>query len=350
MKIKNILTLIAALFIMLQVNAQNHTQSINEAREAIEAARQALSSIDEAQIDSALLEAIGLLDVLLGGQETCEECTEEEVCECGCSEEDCLCLVEALSQDEGDDIRDDEWIMEEDFDQDDYIVFDDMDEEEYYDFGEAGWRELLGKRSRVHWAGMSLEYNGMVSGFTDWNLPADAEYLSLKNSSLSFSLNLFDYAFVLKRKIAIASGLGLEFNNFKFAQDITLRSNADGMVVPFSYDATFVDVQKSKLVTTYLNIPLIMEVSLGSKGFVNFGVIGGWRMGGHTKVKMSYPGFDGITKSRADIQLANFHYGFTVNAGCGPVAITAKYYPSPIFKKDHGPKVQQMNIGLGLLW
>ena len=93
---------------------------------------------------------------------------------------------------------------------------------------------------------------------------------------------------------------------------------------------------------------LLIEVQMGRNNnfFINAGMVGGWRIGTHTKIKVSDPRMSGKYKDHGSFGLRNFHYGYTINIGYNHFALTAVYYRSTLFKDDKGPRVQQINIGL----
>ena len=105
------------------------------------------------------------------------------------------------------------------------------------------------------------------------------------------------------------------------------------------------------LFTCYLNVPLLVEFQMGRHNlfYVNAGVVGGWRMGSHTKIKANDPNLNGKFKEHGSMGLRNFHYGYTINIGYDHFALSATYYRPTIFKEKHGPQVQQINIGLTLM-
>ena len=108
----------------------------------------------------------------------------------------------------------------------------------------------------------------------------------------------------------------------------------------------------------YLNIPLLVEFQFGrSKGgkkypaFVNFGLVGGLRLHSHTKVQYrDTNGNKQTEKQYGNLNLRNFHYGVECNVGYKWIALSARYYPQSIFTETGGPEVQQVNIGLSLMF
>lgn len=209
-----------------------------------------------------------------------------------------------------------------------------------------------------HWAGVSIYYSGLMQNLGHMSLPSDASFMRQTPKSIGVSINFVDLTLVSNRNFGLITGLGLEVNNFRFDRNIGLTQNADGYIVADnSYDQDGISLTKSKLTTTYLNIPLLVEFQFGrtktyrrKPGFVNFGVIAGVRLESHTKVQSKdFTGTD-THKEKRGLNLRNFHYGVEFNIGYRCVALSARYYPQSIFTKDGGPKVQQANVGISFLF
>ena len=210
-----------------------------------------------------------------------------------------------------------------------------------------------------HWAGVGIYYNGLVRNLGSLGLPAGAEYMRQTPKSIGVNVNFADLTLVSNRHFGLITGLGLEINNFRFDRNISLAQDAGGYIVPdYSYEQAGFDVRKSKLTTVYLNIPLLVEFQFGRSregrrcpGFVNFGMVGGLRLQGHTKIKYRDTDGDMHTKKQHNgLNLRNFHYGVECNIGYKWVALSARYYPQSIFVSGEGPNVQQVNIGLSLMF
>ena len=202
-----------------------------------------------------------------------------------------------------------------------------------------------------HWAGIGIHYSGLITNLTHMNLPEGAEFLSQSAKSIGVTLNPIDYTLLKSRHVGLVTGLGVEFNNFRFDENMTLKVE-DGVTVPdYQYQAQNIRLEKSKLYTCYLNVPLLVEVQMGRNNnfFINAGMVGGWRIGTHTKIKASDPRLSGKYKDHGSFGLRNFHYGYTINIGYNHFALSAVYYRSTLFKDGKGPRVQQINIGLTFL-
>lgn len=209
-----------------------------------------------------------------------------------------------------------------------------------------------------HWSGVGIYYNGLVRNLGNLSLPDGADYLRQSPKSIGVNVNLIDLTIVSNRHFGLITGLGFEINNFRFDRDIALTLDENGHTAPdYRYDRPGVDFKKSKLTTMYLNLPLLAEFQFGrgkagkrAPGFINFGVVGGVRLQGHTKVKYrDEAGHTHTEKQHSGLNLRNFHYGVECNVGYRWVAVSARYYPQSIFVDGKGPNVQQVNIGLSFL-
>lgn len=234
--------------------------------------------------------------------------------------------------------------------------------------GEGWTTERVGRRVPKrwkwhggHWMGIGVYYNGLVQSLGRLRLPEGAGYLRQTPASIGVNINFVDLSLVSDRHFGLITGLGLAVNNFRFEDNMTLTRNEAGYIVPdYRFDAAGIELEKSKLTTVYLQVPLLAEFQFGrsgttsrSPGFVNFGLVGGVRLQGHTKVKYREQGENGgryTLKQYSGLNLRNFRYGVECNVGYRWVALSARYYPQSLFVKDRGPEVQQVDIGLSLLF
>ena len=193
---------------------------------------------------------------------------------------------------------------------------------------------------------VELGYNGLVQDLGDLKLPGDADFMSLKAKSINFNLMIMNYDWNITRWLGLRTGIGLEVNNFRFDKNITLKLDDRGYVAPdYYYDMNHINLQKTKLVNCYLNVPLVLRLNISRTTEIYGGMVGGWRWNSYTKVKSSQ---EGKHRYRNDLNLRNFHYGYTAGIVFDKVGFYATYYPHSIFKADKGPEVRQVNIGVSL--
>ncbi|NVO08625.1 MAG: outer membrane beta-barrel protein [Bacteroidales bacterium] len=205
-----------------------------------------------------------------------------------------------------------------------------------------------------HWSGFEFGVNGLMDKNRSLNLKGDLAALDLKQArSWNINLNFMQYSIGFGTdKIGLITGMGLEFNNYHFSNPISLKMENGITIVDSSYIKGNFDVQKSKLSTTHLTIPLLLEIQIptGERGhriYISGGVIGGLRIGAHTKVIYENGGRK-KDKNHDDFNLSTFRYGFTARIGYRGLKLFANYYPVALFEKDKGPEVYPFSVGLVL--
>lgn len=211
------------------------------------------------------------------------------------------------------------------------------------------------KRFKGHWSGLEMGINGFLDKNQSMNLKNDLAWLDLKQArSWNFNLNFMQYSIGFGTdKAGLVTGMGLEFNNYHFSNPISLKVDNGITVVDSSYiDAGF-RVEKTKLSTTNLTIPLLLEFQIptGEKRhriYMAAGVIGGLRVGSHTKVVFD-DGDKRKDKNRSDFNIATFRYGLTARLGYRAIRLYANYYPTQLFENGKGPELYPFSVGLVLI-
>jgi hypothetical protein len=146
--------------------------------------------------------------------------------------------------------------------------------------------------------------------------------------------------------IGLLTGLGLEFNNYFFDNDNTIIERDDYVV-----DSLLTgNVAKSKLTSTFLRVPLILEVQFpntirAKRVFISAGIIAGLKLGSHTKIVYKENGKN-KDKNRDDFNINPFRYGITARAGYGNVSVFGDYYFTPMFVEEKGPQFHPFSVGL----
>jgi hypothetical protein len=229
-----------------------------------------------------------------------------------------------------------------------YEEFDDDEEFFEIDFGDDS------EGFDAHWAGFEFGLNNFLNKDYKMSLPESMEYMKLNTGkSWNINLNLIEYDHHLIGKgFGIATGMGLEFNDYRFDNLLPVHKTNGSIGPDSTYANNAYNVEKAKLSTTYITVPLLLELQTpinrdNDKLYITAGVIGGLKIGSHTKVK--YNDADGDTKkdkNRGDFYLSPFRYGYTVRAGVGFVKLYANYYATPLFEKDKAEQINPFAIGL----
>ena len=200
-----------------------------------------------------------------------------------------------------------------------------------------------------HWAGLEFGLNSYGQNYYSTEIPREYNYMDLNTSrSWNINLNLFDFGVgLIGNYVGIGTGLGLEFNNYIFDNHNSIGKDSFGNIINLPIDAS-VNVEKSKLATTYLTAPLLLEFQIPTidrqRIILSGGLIGGIKLGSHTKVIKS----DGNEKVRSDFNLSPYRYGVTIRIGFKHIMFFANQYITPLFEKGRGPEIYPFSLGISL--
>ena len=84
---------------------------------------------------------------------------------------------------------------------------------------------------------------------------------------------------------------------------------------------------------------------LNKRIYLSAGVIGGLKLGSHTKVKIN----GNKSKNHDDFNINPFRYGTTARIGYKGINLFGTYYYSSFFKDGRGPQMYPFTIGIGLM-
>ncbi|MGM0377177.1 MAG: outer membrane beta-barrel protein [Bacteroidota bacterium] len=206
-----------------------------------------------------------------------------------------------------------------------------------------------------HWAGFDLGFNNFFSTPFDSYLPPEDRWMDLNGGkSIAVGINLFQHSIGLqqyRRNLGVVTGAGWTINNYRLDSRNILRRDEDGQT---TYEVTDRSVDKNKLVTSYLTVPVLLEWQPGAKGtekdfFINAGVYGSFRLGSHTKVVFDDGGGKEKEKWREDLNINAFKYGAMVRTGYKWIRLYAKCDLTPLFEKGRGPELYPWTVGLTLV-
>ena len=204
-------------------------------------------------------------------------------------------------------------------------------------------------RFKGHWAAVEMGVNSF--GNVNYKGYTPDYFMDLnQNKSFEVGINILKYSIGLqkeKRNVGLVTGLGLTFNDYRFSNPYTIEI-VDGKVRSKLIEGT--GLSKTKLSTSYLTVPLMLEFQIPVSGnnkklYFSGGVIGGLKVGSHTKVKI-----DGSkSKDRGDFNINPFRYGATARFGYKGINLFGTYYFSTFFKDSRGPEMYPFTIGIGLM-
>ncbi len=210
------------------------------------------------------------------------------------------------------------------------------------------------RRFNGHWSGIELGISTFMNKNHKMDLPTDGEFLELKTASWAVNLNFLEYNIMHARnnKIGLTTGMGIEWNNFKFKKGITLYEDMNGIIRGVEMQDS--DFEKNKLHTSYLTIPLLFEIQSGNdkyrrRFYLNFGIVGSVKIGSKTKQVYEKNNNKYKSKVRGDFNLNTFRYAATARMGYKGLQLFANYNLVPLFKNNKGPEVYPLTVGLRLV-
>ncbi|MDP2336374.1 MAG: outer membrane beta-barrel protein, partial [Bacteroidota bacterium] len=169
-----------------------------------------------------------------------------------------------------------------------------------------------------------------------------------QGKSMEFDFNFYELNIGLARSyVGLVSGMGLSFNNYRFENPYTL-GKGQYTTVPERLNPD--NLSKTKLAVSYLNVPLLLEFQIPvnqneGRLFVNAGLIGGVKIGSHTKVKYG----DTKNKDRSGFNLNSFKYAATGRIGYKDMSLFFNYSLTPLFESGKGPELTPFTIGISFL-
>lgn len=143
-------------------------------------------------------------------------------------------------------------------------------------------------------------------------------------------------------KLRLVTGPEIAWNNFMFEDRNTLVERNDQLTI----EQADVDLRKSKLVTTQLNLPIMLNLAFRSGFTFSMGAYAGIRLDSYTKVK---PEGGSTVRTHGSYNLNPVRWGLTTEIGFrGDAKLFGRYEPSSAFRAGQGPDASVWAVGLKL--
>jgi hypothetical protein len=228
-------------------------------------------------------------------------------------------------------------------------IISDKDSKIIFDEGRHEKKHRPARRMDGTWGGFELGLANFINTDYKMTLPEGAEFMDLKVAkSLDFSFNFAEKSLgIIKNYVGIVTGLGLQYTNYRFTDDFSLKQTPDGIIA----EPVSMALDKNRLGVWHLNLPLMMEFQIPVYGEstrikLAAGVVGGLRIGSRQVHKFTENGEKQKVKIKDDFYLRDFNYGFTARVGYGDMAIFANYYPQTLFENCMGPEIYPVTVGI----
>jgi hypothetical protein len=211
------------------------------------------------------------------------------------------------------------------------------------------------KYSLTYWGGLDLGVNMLFTKDGSTTMPDEYNWLELDYTrSLSWRLNLFEKkARIIQDYVGIVTGVGFTWNSYGLKNNVSLETRDSSATYAITIPDTVMNFTKNKLRASYVNVPLLLEFNTSKNEDNNFhitaGVIGGWNMNTILKQKWEKGSEDGQLRRRNDFNMNPFTLDATARIGYKNFTLFATYGLTPMFKKNKGPEVYPMTVGLQII-
>jgi hypothetical protein len=210
-------------------------------------------------------------------------------------------------------------------------------------------RSRYRSRFRGHWSGIELGLNNFTTSRNNLAMPSDIDFMTLHSSkSTNFNINFTQLSLGLGRHIGFVTGLGLNWNNYRFDGNNNIVKGPNGVIEEL---VPSLNLEKSKLASLFLTVPVLLELQIPVNSnhlSIAAGPIGAIKLSSHTKMVFE----DGHTvKSWGDFSLNMLRCGATARVGYGNFQLFGTYYKTPLFQKGKGPggyDLYPFEIGIAL--
>ena len=206
-----------------------------------------------------------------------------------------------------------------------------------------------------HWSGVYIGVAGFMTPSGEVDPRVHDNFMSLNLiKSTNVQMNMFEQNIKISTNAGFVTGLGLDWRNYRFDHsNVVLNSTANFFDGDLMNDANY---KKSKLLVTYLTVPLLLE--LQTNRFTNRnsfhiagGISSGLRIGSHSKVKFEKPnGGTEKNKNRSDFGLNPFKLDATALIGWGGLNFYGNYALIDMFKTGRGPELRPFSVGIRLVF
>jgi hypothetical protein len=214
------------------------------------------------------------------------------------------------------------------------------------DDGNDDWYK---KGGTAYWSGIGINTNGFLNAAGKIASGTDSYFLQLDHArSIGFNLNFAQKRFpIIREYVGLTTGLGLQWNRYALKNNVNVVYSSDSI---YGTENTDVNFKKNFLRSTYLQVPLLLEISTNrepSKAWhISAGVIGGIRIGSSWKTKWENEGKTNKNNEKSNYHFQPFQALATVMLGYDNWNIYVNYGLTEIFEKGKGPQFSPVTAGV----
>ena len=198
------------------------------------------------------------------------------------------------------------------------------------------------------WAGFGINANGFMNANKQLASTTELSFLTLDPSkSIGFQLNFAEKRFpIIKDYLGVVTGLGFQWNRYSIKGDYDFNVVNDTLVA----NATGINYTKNTLSSTYLQAPLLLQISTSknpNKAWnISAGIVGGISVDARQIQKWEADDKKNKDKTKDDFQFNPFQASLMATIGYGDWSLYATYGLSDVFNEGAAPKVRGVNAGI----
>lgn len=202
-----------------------------------------------------------------------------------------------------------------------------------------------------HWTGIEIGRNELRNSEGQYKVPDQLDFIKL-NKKKSWNLNINPVQInigLFDDHVGLVTGLGLEFSNYRLSRNKTFYYTKTNNRFRTRPNQDSLKITKSKLTTTYLTAPLLLEFQFSDqrrrkRPYLSLGVITGMQLNAHTKLVYEEENLEKKKKDYNYYNLTPFRYGITARLGYRIFDGFINYYLTPLFSSD--TKIYPVYAGL----
>jgi hypothetical protein len=198
------------------------------------------------------------------------------------------------------------------------------------------------------WAGFGVNANGFMNTNKQLATSSELGFLALDPAkSIGLQLNFAEKRFpIINDYLGVVTGLGFNWNRYSIKGDYDFSVVNDTLIA----NATGVNYAKNVLSSTYLQAPLLLQISTSKNANqawnISAGVVGGIRIDARQMQKWEADGKKNKDKTKDDFQFNPFQASLMATVGYGDWSLYMTYGLSDIFNEGSAPKVRGVNAGI----
>lgn len=198
------------------------------------------------------------------------------------------------------------------------------------------------------WAGFGVNANGFMNASNQLASTTELSFLTLDPAkSIGIQLNFAEKRFpIIKDYLGVVTGLGLNWNRYAIKGDYDFSVVNDTLIA----NATGVNYAKNILSSTYLQAPLLLQISTNKNANqawnISAGIVGGIRVDARQMQKWEADGKKNKDKTKDDFQFNPFQASLMATVGYGDWSLYMTYGLSDVFNEGSAPKVRGVNAGI----